>query len=75
MKRLSLESRMRLLTMRLPNGCHQWLGLPSMKIRVNGRLRDVRKVAAALSPEWPTWRANEPCPNKRCINPEHQVCP
>lgn len=73
MKRLSLASRLRLLTLKTGE-CHQWIGQPSMRIRIGRKLRDVREVAAELAgikrkPGKPFLAYA--CKTSRCINPLH----
>ena len=71
---LSLESRMRLLTLRLPNGCHQWIGRkldgeePAIKVR--GKLKSAIYVAAWLA-KMP--RPTRACKTRYCLNPLHAV--
>lgn len=68
MKPLSTELRLKFMTLRLPSGCHRWLGR-TLKIRVNGRLRDVRQVAAELHKGKDTLKI---CRTPNCIHPMHR---
>lgn len=71
-RRLSLESRLRLLTMVMPNGCHRWIGRKDGKIRVGKRdfFADELALSLALKSGKPR-SAPMACGNERCINPKH----
>lgn len=72
-KALSVESRLRLLTLKTGE-CHIWIGPPTMKLRVRGRMRDVRELAAELAgkPRHPgKVFIGRACSTSKCIHPEH----